>query len=145
MAVYAVPAVITSLMAAVAFWPNKPPVPPAPSADKVNISFLQGLLKVLTNISFWVLLVVWGCGAGIFNALVTLLAQMLCPFGYSDVSMIIVHRTAGNILAAMKLKCMDTTKISVVQGCYNENLSYESIMTRNFPDINIVHLVISTS
>ena len=86
MVVYAVPAVVTALMAAVAFWPNKPPVPPAPSADKVNISFLQGLVKVLTNISFWVLLVVWGCGAGIFNALVTLLAQMLCPFGYSDVS-----------------------------------------------------------
>ena len=86
MAVYAVPAVVTALMAAVAFWPKKPPVPPAPSADKVNISFLQGLVKVLTNISFWVLLVVWGCGAGIFNALVTLLAQMLCPFGYSDVS-----------------------------------------------------------
>ncbi len=86
MTVYAVPAVVTALMAAVAFWPNKPPVPPAPSADKVNMSFLQGLLKVLTNISFWVLLVVWGCGAGIFNALVTLLAQVLCPFGYSDVS-----------------------------------------------------------
>lgn len=86
MAVYAVPAVVTAVMAAVAFWPNKPPAPPAPSADKINISFLQGLVKVLTNISFWVLLVVWGCGAGIFNALVTLLAQMLCPFGYSDVS-----------------------------------------------------------
>ena len=85
MIVYTVPAILTALMTAVAFWPNKPPVPPAPSADKVNISFLQGIMKVLTNLSFWVLLIVWGCGAGIFNALVTLLAQMLCPFGYSDV------------------------------------------------------------
>ena len=85
MAVYSIPAVVTGLMTAVAFWPNKPPIPPAPSAEKVNISFLKGVGKVLTNLSFWVLLVVWGCGAGIFNALVTLLPQMLCPFGYSDV------------------------------------------------------------
>lgn len=85
MAVYSVPAVVTALMTAVTFWPNKPPIPPAPSAEKVNFSFLQGVGKVLTNLSFWVLLVVWGCGAGIFNALVTLLAQILCPFGYSDV------------------------------------------------------------
>ena len=42
-------------------------------------------LQIVVNGSFWVLLVVWGCGAGIFNALVTLLAQMLCSFGYSDV------------------------------------------------------------
>ena len=86
MAVYSVPAILTSLLTVVAFWPNKPPVPPAPSAEKIEVSFLKGLGRVLTNISFWILLVIWGCGAGIFNALVTLLAQMLCPFGYSDVS-----------------------------------------------------------
>ena len=86
MAVYSVPAILSTLLTAVAFWPDKPPIPPAPSAEKVNISFFKGLGKVLTNPSFWVLLVVWGCGGGVFNALVTLLAQMLCPFGYSDVS-----------------------------------------------------------
>lgn len=86
MIVYSVPAILTALLTAVAFWPNKPPIPPAPSAEKIEIPFLKGFQRVLCDVSFWILLVVWGCGAGVFNALVTLLAQMLCPFGYSDVS-----------------------------------------------------------
>ena len=42
--------------------------------------------QVVTNCSFWVLLTVWGTAAGMFNALLTLLAQVICPHGYSDVS-----------------------------------------------------------
>lgn len=68
-----------------AFWRKAPPIPPSSSADKVNIPFFKGLKTVLTNLSFWILLVIWGCGAGLFNALLTLLAQILCPYGYTDV------------------------------------------------------------
>ena len=42
-------------------------------------------MQTVTNCSFWVLLVIWGSGAGLFNALLTLLPQIVCPFGYSDV------------------------------------------------------------
>lgn len=31
-------------------------------------------------------MLVWGGGAGLFNALLTLLPQIVCPYGYSDVS-----------------------------------------------------------
>lgn len=85
MLAYTVPALILIVATLLAFWYKAPPIPPAPSADKVSIPFFKGLKDVLTNLSFWVLLVVWGCSAGLFNALLTLLAQILCPFGYSDV------------------------------------------------------------
>ena len=42
-------------------------------------------MQTVTNGSFWVLMVIWGSGAGLFNALLTLLPQIVCPFGYSDV------------------------------------------------------------
>ena len=41
--------------------------------------------QTLTSWPFWVLLVTWGAGAGLFNAFLTLLPQILCPYGYSDV------------------------------------------------------------
>ena len=45
--------------------------------------------QTLKNWNFWILLMMWGVGAGLFNALLTLLPQILCPFGYSDVSLLI--------------------------------------------------------
>lgn len=84
--IYTVPAAVGAVLAVFAFWRNKPAVAPAPSAHKTEIPFLKGLKQTLTTPSFLCLLVVWGFSAGIFNALITLLAQMLCPYGYSDVS-----------------------------------------------------------
>ena len=43
-------------------------------------------LQLVKIPSFWVLLVVWGSASGMFNAFLTLLPQLLCPYGYSDVS-----------------------------------------------------------
>ena len=86
MIVYTIPAVIGAVWTVFAFWRKKPPIPPAPSAQKESIPFFKGLLRVLTNVSFLTLLLIWGCSAGLFNALVTLLPQILCPFGYTNVS-----------------------------------------------------------
>ena len=38
-----------------------------------------------TNRTFWLLLVFWGCASAVFGTLLTLLAQVLCPYGYTDV------------------------------------------------------------
>lgn len=35
------------------------------------------------------LLAVWGCASGLFNALLTILPQILCPYGYTDVRHVI--------------------------------------------------------
>ena len=44
------------------------------------------LSQTVKNVNFWVLLAAWGCGAGVFNALLIILPQYLCPNGYSNVS-----------------------------------------------------------
>ena len=57
---------------------------PAPSTHKDPVPLLQGLKQVLITPSFLLLLGIWGCSSGLFNAMLTLLAQILCPYGYSD-------------------------------------------------------------
>ena len=57
----------------------------APSVVYV-LDMVLACLQVITNCSFWVLLLVWGISAGMISSLLTLLAQFLCPRGYSDVS-----------------------------------------------------------
>lgn len=81
--IYAIPAGITAAATIVAYWWKEPPVPPALSKPR-ELTFLRGVWKTVTNWNFWVLMAVWGGGAGLFNALLTLLPQILCPYGYSD-------------------------------------------------------------
>ena len=117
--IYTVPAGVATVVVAVAFWWSKPPLPPtATSDDNPSPPFFRGLwmvrmelvlsssplqthththththkhhLQTITNGSFWILMLVWGGGAGLFNALLTLLPQFVCPFGYSDVSLMTV-------------------------------------------------------
>ena len=90
-AVYTIPAAMGALLTFIAFWRSKPPVPPAPSAYRDPIPLFRGLKQVVTTPPFLLLLGVWGCSSGLFNALLTLLAQILCPFGYSDVSKCDLH------------------------------------------------------
>ncbi|KAL5471602.1 hypothetical protein EMCRGX_G029731 [Ephydatia muelleri] len=80
--IYTIPAALSFVLALVAFWQNKPPTPPSPSTESNPEPFLKGIKQVLMNVSFWVLLLVWGGGAGLFSAVLTLLPQLLCPYGY---------------------------------------------------------------
>ncbi len=84
-AVYTGVAAVGGVITLLSFWWSEPPLAPAASAVKSKIPFLSGLKKTLTSPAFLCLMVVWGCGSGLFNALLTLLAQILCPYGYSDV------------------------------------------------------------
>ena len=87
--IYAIPAGVTFIITIIAFWYKEPAIPPAPSGDRDHVpSFWRGLLDVVKSWPFWVLTIVWGAGAGIFNAVLTLLPQFLCPYGYSDVSLL---------------------------------------------------------
>lgn len=83
--IYTLPAAVAAGCTAVAYWRNKPPTPPTPSAHRDPTPFLKGLKQALTTPSFLFLLVIWGCSSGLFNAMLTLLAKILCPYGYSDV------------------------------------------------------------
>lgn len=83
--IFTVPAVVGAVSTVVAYWRNKPATPPAPSAHRDPTPFLRGLAKALTTPSFLILLGIWGFSSGVTNAFVTLLAQILCPYGYTDV------------------------------------------------------------
>lgn len=84
--IYTTPALVGAICTGIAYWRPTPPLPPAPSAHSDHTPFLIGLKRVLTTPSFLLLLLIWGCSSGLFNAMLTLLAQILCPYGYSDVS-----------------------------------------------------------
>ncbi|KAL5471610.1 hypothetical protein EMCRGX_G029740 [Ephydatia muelleri] len=88
--IYVIPAAVAFLLTIIAFRKSKPDTPPAPSANVEEDSvlcFFHGLRQILGSCSFWGLMLVWGIGAGLFNAMITILPQMLCSYGYSDVSL----------------------------------------------------------
>jgi FLVCR family MFS transporter 7 len=112
---FAVPGVVAMILAIAGVTTSRPPTPPAPSAAQDSETFFNGLKQVLVisdqkrnSISlktflrqvswkkfsfqalkskqFWVLMVCFGTGIGMFSALTTLLEQIICVHSYSDVS-----------------------------------------------------------
>ncbi|GAB6022045.1 hypothetical protein CHUAL_006192 [Chamberlinius hualienensis] len=70
---------------------SKPPKPPSVSAAKSELihldnshSYLKHLKKILLNKHFVILSLTIGAQMGIVSALQTMMAQMLCPWGYDD-------------------------------------------------------------
>lgn len=52
-----------------------------------RLILLMFILQVVQNKPYLVLMVTFGSGIGLFTCLQTLLEQIICPRGYSDVSM----------------------------------------------------------
>uniref|UniRef100_A0A1I8BCU6 MFS domain-containing protein n=1 Tax=Meloidogyne hapla TaxID=6305 RepID=A0A1I8BCU6_MELHA len=63
---------------------SEPKIPPTLSASKPSYPFIEGIKKCFTSKQYLVLLLVMGGGIGMFNALYTLMQQLLCPSGYSN-------------------------------------------------------------
>ncbi|KAL5471603.1 hypothetical protein EMCRGX_G029732 [Ephydatia muelleri] len=86
--IYIIPAAMGFVLTLISFWPGRYhssyPVPGHHEEKQSFRSFLKGLLSVLRNKSFCVLIFVWSVAAGLFNALITLLPQFLCPYGYTN-------------------------------------------------------------
>jgi len=82
--VYTIPTAVGAVLTVFAFWWKRPTTHPSPSAEEESYSFFRGVTKVATNRMFWLLLVFWGCSSAVFGTLLTLLAQVLCPYGYTD-------------------------------------------------------------
>ncbi len=83
--IYAIPGGVAAAMM-VGFCNSSPPTPPSASAAAVSESFVQGLKKIIRNPAFLLLLQVFGSGLGLFNTVSSLVEQVLCSRGYSDVS-----------------------------------------------------------
>jgi len=71
-------------VAAVILTVEKPPTAPSASASEKATSFKRGLVAILSNRSYHVVLITFGIGLGIFNTITTVLDQMVLPFGYSE-------------------------------------------------------------
>ncbi|XP_065186344.1 solute carrier family 49 member A3-like [Sycon ciliatum] len=68
-------------------WKNRPDIPPSPSGDakrNVKVAFRQGIAQLFRNKTFLFMMAMWSVSIGNFNVFITLIQQMLCPYGYSD-------------------------------------------------------------
>jgi hypothetical protein len=63
----------------------KPPTPPSASAEDHGYdSFLQGLKMLASTWQYWLIFLAFGIGVGIFNAVATLMSQILVGQGYTE-------------------------------------------------------------
>ncbi|XP_010783392.1 solute carrier family 49 member A3 [Notothenia coriiceps] len=84
---YAVPACIICFLATVGLRSSSPPTPPSASAESSGSEpFVQGIKLLLMNRAYLVLMVCFGSGIAAFTCFSTLLEQILCVQGYSNVS-----------------------------------------------------------
>eukprot|EP00039_Didymoeca_costata_P005797 m.84733 g.84733 ORF g.84733 m.84733 type:complete len:468 (+) comp12978_c0_seq1:206-1609(+) len=82
MMVFAIPATV-GFVVCVFLFKDKPPTPPSASAHEESHPFFEGLRLVFRSPAFVMLFLAFGIGLGIFNAVSTLLAQMIAPQGYT--------------------------------------------------------------
>lgn len=84
--VYMIPGVVTGVLAIVVmcYCKNAPPSPPSASAASHHASFFSGLKQIIRIKAFWVLFIVFGAGLAVFNCIISIIEEVLCPLGYSD-------------------------------------------------------------
>ncbi|XP_077387862.1 solute carrier family 49 member A3 isoform X2 [Festucalex cinctus] len=86
MLVYSIPACVTCCLATVGIRSSAPPTPPSASAElSTSEPFVQGVRLLLKNRAYLVLLLCFGSGVGVFTSFITLLEQILCVQGYTNV------------------------------------------------------------
>ncbi|KAI3421176.1 hypothetical protein GPALN_014805 [Globodera pallida] len=79
-----IPSILLTAIATFFITRSEPKVPPTVSAGHQNYPFLRGITECFSNRQYLVLLLVMGGGIGMLNTLYTLMQQLLCPSGYSN-------------------------------------------------------------
>jgi MFS family permease len=67
----------------VVFAREKPPTPPCPAGMEVRALMLDGLKHAFTVKAFWLYLLVWFVGMGIFNGITTWVENIIRPRGFT--------------------------------------------------------------
>jgi MFS family permease len=67
----------------VVFAREKPPTPPCPAGMEVRALMLDGLKHAFTVKAFWLYLLVWFIGMGIFNGITTWVENIIRPRGFT--------------------------------------------------------------
>ena len=81
--VEAVLTVITALLVIIIFR-SEPPSPPSPSEEQHFPINIKDFISLIKNYHYLILLFSFSIGFGLFNALATLLYQLIAPFGYTS-------------------------------------------------------------
>lgn len=71
-------------MQMVGFRSSSPPTPPSRIAATEKMQFTQGLIGSFKEPQFWVLMLGFGIGTGVFYDLCTLINQFVEPYHYSQ-------------------------------------------------------------
>ncbi len=82
---------------------SEPLTPPSQSATEDSMGFKEGVVRVMTSRTFWILFVCIGGGLGLFNGLYTTMEQLMCPKGYSNAfaGICIVLLITGGLVGAI--------------------------------------------
>ncbi|XP_002121307.2 solute carrier family 49 member A3-like [Ciona intestinalis] len=120
----AVPAAAGAIFTTCVMTSGEPPLPPSAGGDKTKKEvFGKGIKEVLRNKDYMILVLTVGGGIGLYSTFATLLAQLLCPFGYTNTMAGIcsaVLTGTGVLGAAIIGTYCDITKqfSSTVKVCY---------------------------
>lgn len=77
--------VISSIAALPSFFvPSAPPTPPSASSSEPKISIIKSFKSLIHSPSFWLIFAPYSVYVGFFNALSSLLNQILGPYGFSE-------------------------------------------------------------
>jgi len=79
------PAALGFILSVAGVCSSQPPTPPTSSAEEATYPFIQGLKKCMRDPQLWLLALVFGLGVGMFTGLSSLLEQILCAWGFTDV------------------------------------------------------------
>lgn len=74
---------VASTLLFVVFAREKPPTPPCPPGMEVRALMLDGLKHAFTVKAFWLYLLVWFIGMGIFNGITTWVENIIRPRGFT--------------------------------------------------------------
>lgn len=144
--------VVTVFLATFGVRTSDPPTPPGRSAAQKAMAFWPGIKKCMTSRAFLCLLLALGGGMGMFNALYTMMQQILCSRGYSNsfaglcCILMIIGGLAG---ATASAKIVDITKrfeetmkvsfgIAVIGGVFFSLMALK-------PDLKIVIAICCTT
>ncbi len=64
------------------FIKNKPPTPPSREVTVEKVLMFEGLKKLFSNFNFWILIITFLIGLGIFNTILTFIEGIVIPKGH---------------------------------------------------------------
>ncbi|KAF2434477.1 MFS general substrate transporter [Tothia fuscella] len=126
----------TAIIASIAaipslFVPAAPPTPPSASSSLPKTPLLQSVRSLWTNKSFWLIFIPFSVYVGFFNALSSVLNQVLFPYGYSE-------DQAG--IGGALLIVVGLLSSAIVSPIIDRNHAYQLIIKLLVPIIGLSYL-----